>query len=82
MRGAVLGGEWQISGPMGQGFVASKVPRCGQQYRLFKSLQRKALKHGQTPQDFLLEIERFIYLGVREYSLEVGDPGTLIRRVF
>jgi len=48
----------------------------------FNNLQRKTLKHGQTPQDFLLEIEGFVYLGVREYSIEIGDPVALIRRVF
>jgi len=48
----------------------------------FCNLQRKTMRPGQTPQDFLLEIEGIVYMGLREYSIEIGDPVALIRRIF
>lgn len=48
----------------------------------FHNLQRKSMRPGQTPQDFLLEIEGIVYMGLREYSVEIGDPIALIRRIF
>jgi len=48
----------------------------------FTTLQRKSMRDDQTPQDFLLEVEGAVYLGARDYPLEMGEPTCLIRRVF
>lgn len=45
----------------------------------YNNLQCKKIRSGQTPQDFLLEVEGIAYTGLHEYSAEIGDPVTLIR---
>lgn len=48
---------------------------------LFSNLQQNSRKPRQTTQDFLLEIEGLVYMDLREYSVETGDPIVLIRRI-
>ena len=48
----------------------------------FTNLQRKTMKSDQTPQDFLLEVEGIVYMGMRDHASEIGEPIALIRRIF
>lgn len=45
----------------------------------YNNLQCKKIRSGQTPQDFLLEVEGIVYTGLHEYSAEIGNPVALIR---